>query len=64
MAEEFVSLDQAARLVGLNKRTLRRRVAQGVLPAYRSGPRVIRIKVADLEKLWQRIPTAGAGDAA
>lgn len=44
----MVSLAEAADLAGVSIRTLRRRIADGVLPAYRTGPRLIRLDPADL----------------
>jgi excisionase family DNA binding protein len=55
---EFESLASAAERTGLSIRTLRRRIAAGDLPAYRSGPRVIRVNPDDVDHLMVRIPTA------
>lgn len=49
----MVSLAEAADLAGVSIRTLRRRIADGVLPAYRTGPRLIRLDPADLLELIQ-----------
>ncbi|GAA4409711.1 hypothetical protein GCM10023168_28690 [Fodinibacter luteus] len=54
---EFESLSSAAQRTGLSIRTLRRRVAHGDLPAYRSGPRVIRVDPDDVDRMMVRIPT-------
>jgi len=54
----FISLGKAADILGVSVRTLRRRVASGELPAFRSGRRIIRIRVNDLEKLLRRVPAA------
>ena len=56
--QEFESLSSAAERTGLSIRTLRRRIANGDLPAYRSGPRVIRVDPNDVDHLMVRIPTA------
>ncbi|WP_307148356.1 helix-turn-helix transcriptional regulator [Janibacter terrae] len=55
---QFETLSQAADRTGLSVRTLRRRIAAGMLPAYRSGPRVLRVDPADVDRLMVRIPTA------
>ena len=55
--QEFESLSSAAERTGLSIRTLRRRIANGDLPAYRSGPRVIRVDPDDVDHLMVRIPT-------
>lgn len=54
----FISLGMAAEILGVSVRRLRRRVASGELPAFRSGRRIIRICVNDLEKLLRRVPVA------
>lgn len=53
----FESLSDAAERTGLSVRTLRRRIAAGQLPAYRSGPRVLRVDPADVDRLMVRVPT-------
>ena len=58
-ARHLVSIDQAARLVDVSSRTIRRRIADGSLTGYRFGPRIIRVDVAELEALLVRIPAAG-----
>ncbi len=54
----FVSLAQAADILGISVHTLRRRIAAGQLPAFRTGRRIIRVRVRDLEGLMQRVPSA------
>ena len=55
----YLSLEEAARITDQSVKTIRRRVSDGTLPAYRFGPRNIRIKVEDLEAAARRIPTVG-----
>lgn len=55
---QFESLAQASARTGLSIRTLRRRISDGTLNAYRSGPRVIRLDLEDVDRLMTRIPTA------
>jgi excisionase family DNA binding protein len=65
MAREtkYLTLSQAAERYGVSVRTLRRRIAEGRLPAYRVGPRSIRVAEGDLARLARPIPTAGDGAA-
>lgn len=56
----FISLSTAADMLGISVHALRRRIAAGELPAFRTGKRIIRIRVADLEKLLRRVPVAGS----
>lgn len=53
-----LTLKQAAEWYGVSERTLRRRISEGRLRAYRVGPRSIRVSVEDLDELARRIPTA------
>ena len=57
----FISLTKAADILGISVATLRRRIAAGELPAFRSGRRIIRIRVSDLEAILRRVPTAQRG---
>lgn len=54
----FISLSAAADILGISVHTLRRRIAAGELPAFRTGRRIIRVRVSDLEKLLRRVPSA------
>lgn len=54
---QYESLAEAAERTGLSTRTLRRRIAAGQLPAYRSGPRVLRVDPADVDRLMHLVPT-------
>ena len=51
---ELLPLKDAAGLVPCSVRTLRRRIAEGKLPAYRSG-QLIRVKRADLDAMLQPV---------
>ena len=53
-----IDLTAAAEYLGVSVITLRRRIAEGRLPAYRLGPRAIRVRIADLDALMQ--PIGGA----
>lgn len=48
----------AAALYGVSTKTIRRRIADGSLKAHRFGPRLIRIDMAELERLLR--PVGGA----
>ncbi len=53
----FISLSAAADILGISVHTLRRRIAAGELPAFRTGKRIIRVRLSDLEKLLRRVPS-------
>lgn len=55
----FISLSAAADILGVSVHTLRRRIAAGELPAFRTGLRIIRVRLSDLETLLRRVPSAG-----
>jgi excisionase family DNA binding protein len=42
--------------------TIRRWIAEGLLPAYRLGPRALRVDLNDLDAMATRLPTTGGGD--
>lgn len=48
----FETLAQAAERIGVSKRTLRRRIAAGELPAYNSGSRILRVRPQDVDALF------------
>lgn len=55
---QYVTLAEAAELMSVSVKTLRRRIADGTIPAYRCGRRVIRIRAEDLERAILPIPSA------
>jgi excisionase family DNA binding protein len=54
----YVSLEHAAQITEQSVKTIRRRIADGTLPAYRFGGRNIRIRLDDLQATARLIPTA------
>ena len=54
---EWLSMQQAATIYGISVDTLRRSISAGRLPASRLGTRLIRVRIADLERLYRPIPT-------
>ncbi len=57
-ASPWLTLPQAAEYRGVPPGTIRRWIRQGILPAYRLGPRRIQIDPADLDGLNERIRPA------
>ena len=55
---QYETIMDAARRLGVNPRTIRRRVAEGKLTAFRLGPRLIRLDPCEVDNLLQPIPTA------
>lgn len=53
----LVSLEAAAARLDISPRTLRRRIADGTLPAYRIG-RLVKVNPDDLGRVMRAIPTA------
>jgi excisionase family DNA binding protein len=49
--EEYVTIEQAADLLHVNKSTIRRWIAQDRLPAYRVGQRRVAVKRGDVARL-------------
>lgn len=55
---EYETIAHAAERAGVHPRTLRRRIADGLLTGYRCGPRLIRLDPAEVDALMRPIPTA------
>ena len=60
MSPTYETLAEAAERIGVSENTLRRRIADGSLPAVRVGPRLIRIDRRDTDALLRPIPSAAA----
>jgi excisionase family DNA binding protein len=56
MARHLTSTTNAATYLGVSVRTIRRYIADGRLPSYRVGPRLVKVDYADLDALLQPIP--------
>lgn len=52
----YETLREAADRLGVSEKTLRRRIAEGSLTAYRMGPRLIRLRAADVDALMRGFP--------
>ena len=51
----YCGVAEAAIYLDITEKTLRKMIARGELAAYRINPRIIKIKLADLDALGQRI---------
>lgn len=51
----YESLPSAAERIGVSVKTIRRRIAEGVLPVYRCGPDV-RLDPSDVDAMFVRLP--------
>jgi len=51
----YESLASAAARMGVSVKTVRRRIAEGILPAYRSG-RILRLDPDDVDNMFCRWP--------
>lgn len=60
---QWLTQEEAADYLKITPRTVRRMVSSGQLPAFRLGPRLLRIDLADVDALLRRVPTAGGGAA-
>lgn len=57
---KFLSIEATAEALDVSTRTVRRWIAEGQLPAYRLGDRLVRIDPADVDQMMSRIPAGGA----
>ena len=55
---ELIGLQEAAACCNVDPRTIRRWIAAGRINAYRVGPRLIKVDVAELDKVLR--PVGGA----
>lgn len=55
----YLSIDDAAEMMSLSTKTIRRRISDGSIPAYRCGRRNIRIRLDELEAAFRRLPSTG-----
>lgn len=53
----YLSLAEAADVMSLSVKTVRRRIADGTIPAYTCGRGVLRIRLDDLESAMHLVPT-------
>ena len=60
----YADLAEAAAYAKVHPRTIRRWVSAGLLPAFRAGPRLLRIDLNQVDAMLRPIPTAGAPDDA
>jgi len=54
----YLSLEEAAAVMSLSTKTIRRRISDGTIPAYQCGRRNIRIRLNDLEAAFRKLPSA------
>ncbi len=55
----LITQTEAADYLGVTTRTVRQYVADGVLSAYRLGPKLIRYDMAEVDELLRPVITAG-----
>ena len=58
-AREYETIAEAAIRHRVSTKTIRRRIADGYLVAYRFGPHLIRLNVAEVDAALSPIPTIG-----
>ena len=51
----YESLPTAAARIGVSVKTIRRRIAEGILPVYRCG-RILRLDPDDVDAMFSRYP--------
>ena len=54
-----LSIEEAAEVVSLSTKTIRPRISDGSIPAYRCGRRNIRIRLDELEAAFRKLPATG-----
>ena len=61
---QLVTTETAAGYLDVSTRSVRRYIARGMLRAYRVGPRLIKVDMAEVEALAQPIPATGQAASA
>ncbi|PWN02842.1 DNA-binding protein [Nocardioides silvaticus] len=54
----YLSIEEAAEIMSLSTKTIRRRISDGTIPAYQCGRRPIRIRLDELQAALRPIPSA------
>ncbi|WP_337678393.1 excisionase family DNA-binding protein [Ornithinimicrobium kibberense] len=57
-SRRYETLAAAADRTGISVKTLRRRIADGSLPAYRTGRRIIRVSPEEVDGLLKPVPSS------
>ena len=52
----LMGIAEAAEYTNVHPSTLRRRIADGQLPAYRVGPKLLKVDIEDVEALIRPVP--------
>ena len=55
----YLSVEEAAQVMSVSSKTIRRRISDGTIPANQCGRRIIRIRLDELEAAFRPIPSAG-----
>ena len=53
--EKMLTVQEVATMFSLHENTVRAWIRDGLLPSYNLGPRLVRIKESDLEKLFSKV---------
>jgi excisionase family DNA binding protein len=59
----LVNITQAAEYADVHPMTLRRWIAAGRVPAYRAGPRLLKVDLNELDAMLRPVPVGGGADA-
>lgn len=52
VARAYVGIIQAAEYLDLSEKTIRRMIDRGELTAYRFGPRIVKLKLSELDSVY------------
>lgn len=55
----YLSLTEAADVMSMSVKTIRRRITEGTIPAYSCGHGSLRIRLDELEEAMRRVPASG-----
>jgi excisionase family DNA binding protein len=57
---EILTMDQAARILSLSRRTIQNKIKAGEIRAYRASQRIVRLRMSDINDYLDRFATLPA----
>lgn len=57
----LVGINQASEYADVHPITIRRWISAGRVPAYRAGPRLLKVDLNELDAMMRRVPTVSGG---
>jgi excisionase family DNA binding protein len=59
LARKYATIEDEAKRLAVNPRTIRRMIARGEITGYRLGNKLVRVNPAEIDAVMRPIPTVG-----